>query len=676
MIANFGLGALILTFGVAIYGVAAAIYGARKNSLAWVESARLAMLTSFPLMGLVALSLIVLLTNNQFEMRFVYEVSSRSMPFYLKVTALWGGQSGSLILWALLMSAFAGAVALRKWDRDRDLLPWVVVVCLVTIGFFVGLTLFTSNPFERIWQLPSGDVGAAVFAPSGASLVTPTDGNGLNPLLRHPGMVFHPPALYLGFVAFVIPFAFAFASLITKRKDDRWIRITRRWTLVGWLFLSMGLLLGSRWAYDVLGWGGYWGWDPSEVATLWPWLTATALLHSGAIQEKRGMFKNWNMLLVIATYIMAMLATFEIRSGLLTSVHAFSSSNIGMPFLLFIVVALVGSTALWLSRWNILSSETRLGSFFARETLFLLNNLILMGLLVVCLWGVHYPILSELFTGTKVTVGPAFYERATGPLLIVLLFLMGVCPLAAWGVSSLRKLGRLMLIPFVGAFIITGLVMLVGKITFFAALLAIWLAAFAGLSVLMEYGRGVITHWRRTGLSLPLAFWKLAGYNRRRYGGYIIHLGVVLMSLGIIGIEMFQAETTSTLGVGDSMSLRGYTLTYNGINDRTVDESTVIYEASLSVYRDNVNLGLITPRREIYFNMNEVTGQSTIPSVRTTLEDDLYVTMTDFNETNATFKVYHNPMINWLWIGGLIFILGTVVAVLPGSEQENGKEKS
>jgi cytochrome c-type biogenesis protein CcmF len=314
------------------------------------------------------------------------------MPLYLRVTALWGGQAGSLLFWSWLMSAFASAVTLRKWQRDREFLPWVIVVALVTLAFFLILTLFIENPFERIWQTPAGMTSVAMFQPAGMSLYAPPDGNGLNPLLRHPGMIIHPPMLYLGFVSFVIPFAFAFAALVTGRSDDRWIRLTRRWTLVAWLFLSLGLLLGGRWAYDVLGWGGYWGWDPVEIAAFMPWLTGTAFLHSVMVQEKRGMLKRWNMVLIILTYALVIFGTFLTRSGVLSSVHAFAQSAIGPLFFAFIGITTVTSLSLLMHRWNDLRSENQLNSFLSREAFFLLNNLLFIGILVVCFWGVLFPL--------------------------------------------------------------------------------------------------------------------------------------------------------------------------------------------------------------------------------------------------------------------------------------------
>ncbi|HSG43905.1 MAG TPA: cytochrome c biogenesis protein CcsA, partial [Anaerolineales bacterium] len=413
MIADFGFGVLVLSFLVSVYSVFAAVYGEIKKLPNLIESARRAMLLVWPLLTLASGILVYLLVNDHYEVQFVYEVTSRSMPMYLKVTAWWGGQAGSLLFWSWLMSAFTSLVTFKKWDRDREFLPWVVVVSGVTLAFFLGMNVFFENPFAQLYQSFDG-IAAHTFQPAQSILFTPADGRGLNPLLRHPGMVIHPPMLYLGFVSFVIPFAFAMAALITGRTDDRWIRLTRRWTLWAWLFLSAGLVLGGRWAYDVLGWGGYWGWDPVEIASFMPWLTGTAFLHSVMIQEKRGMFKHWNMILIVLTYDLVIFGTFLTRSGVLSSVHAFAESAIGPLFFVFIGLTLITSISLIIHRWEALKSETKMTSLLSREALFLLNNLLFMSILVVCFWGVIYPLISELFTGAKVTVGPPFYERATG----------------------------------------------------------------------------------------------------------------------------------------------------------------------------------------------------------------------------------------------------------------------
>jgi cytochrome c-type biogenesis protein CcmF len=669
MVANLGYGALVITFLISVYGVVAAFYGARKNLPAWVDSARNAMLLTFPLLTLSALCIIYLLVNGNYEVEFVASVTSNSMPTYLKVTALWGGQAGSLVFWTWLMSAFASAVTLRKWDRDREFLPWVIIVSLVTLAFFLVMIIFFENPFARIWSVPLGTPVKAMFPPAGAELLVQPDGRGLNPLLRHPGMIIHPPMLYLGFVAFVIPYAFAIAALVTGRTDDRWIRLTRRWTLVAWLFLSLGLLLGGRWAYDVLGWGGYWGWDPVEIAAFMPWLTGTAFLHSVMIQEKRGMLKHWNMLLIILTYDLVIFGTFLTRSGVLSSVHAFAQSAIGPLFFMFIGLTLITSVSLLLYRWNSLKSEAHMTSVFSREALFLLNNLLFMGILVVCFWGVIFPLISELVTGQKVTVGPPFYERATAPLFAGLLLLMGIAPLAAWRHSTAKTLGRAMWKPFIASLVIVALVLLSG-VRNIAALLGFWLSAFVISVTLYEFWRGALARRRRSGESLPVALWRLIGRNRRRYGGYIIHLGVVLMAIGIIGIELFQTETQGTISQGERITLGDYAISFDELAVFDTADGRNVARAVVSVFKDGEYAGELHPRRDFYYESQQ---PMTIPGVRSTWEDDFYVLLVDWQPVStagATFKIYHNPLVNWLWLGGLVFILGTLIAAWPDKDPE------
>lgn len=667
MVINFGYGALFIAFLVSIYGVIAAVYGSRNHALKWVESARLAMLLTFPLLTVSALSLIYLLVTGHYEVEFVSSVTSRSMPLYLRVTALWGAQAGSLVFWSWLLAAFASAVTLRNWERDSEFLPWVIVVALATLAFFLMLVLFFENPFNRLWSLPSGEVVSAMFSPKRGALFTPADGQGLNPLLRHPGMIIHPPMLYLGFVGFVIPYAFAIAALVTGRTDDRWIRLTRGWSLVSWLFLSLGLLLGGRWAYDVLGWGGYWGWDPVEIAAFMPWLTGTAFLHSVMIQEKRGMLKHWNMVLIILTYCLVIFGTFLTRSGVLSSVHAFAQSAIGPMFFGFIGITFIASVSLLLKRWEELKSQVHMTSLLSREALFLLNNLLFLGILVVCFWGVIFPLISEIFTGQKVTVGPPFYERATAPLFGGLLLLMGIAPLAAWRHATVKTIGRAVWKP--ALFSLLGLIwpLLVG-VRQPAALLGFWLAALVSSVTLFEFWRGAVARSRRGGESLPIALWRLAGRNRRRYGGYIIHLGVVLMSLGIIGIEVFQTETQGTLPQGGSLTLGEYTVVYDSLAVFNTNDGRNVARAVMQVYKEGNYLGELYPRRDFYFESQQ---PMTIPGVRSTWEDDLYVILVDWQPVSiqsATFKVYHNPLVNWLWSGGLVFILGTLIAAWPEKE--------
>lgn len=670
MIAEIGFGILTTAFAVALYSVVAAIIGEHRHSPALVESARRAMLLLWPLISLAAATLIYLLINNHFEVNFVYEVTSRSMPTYLKVTAWWGGQAGSLVFWSWLMSAFASLVTLRKWERDREFLPWVIVVTSVTTAFFLGLSIFYENPFARWWQPATGDPISSMFAPAGATLVTPSDGRGLNPLLRHPGMIIHPPMLYLGFVSFVIPYAFAIAALITGRTDDRWIRITRRWTLWAWLFLSLGLVLGSRWAYDVLGWGGFWGWDPVEISALMPWLTGTAFIHSVMIQEKRGLLKQWNMLLIILTYALVIFGTFLTRSGVLSSVHAFSQSAIGPAFFIFIGVTFAISVALLIQRWPDLRAESELKSMLSREALFLLNNLLFISILIVCFWGVIYPLISELVTGQKVTVGPPFYNSATGPIFGALLLLMGIAPLSAWGRSTVRTLGRASWLSAAAAAAIV-LVVAIFFTQLWMALIGFGILAFSLFITLQEFIRATAARMRAQKEDPFTALWTLLGRNRRRYGGYIVHISVVMMALGIMGITFFQKETQGTLRVGDSIQLSGYQVRYDSIAEFPGPDGRTVTRAVVSVLDSSgKKIDELHPRIDYYADSQQ---NMTIPGLRTTLVDDLYVLLIDWQPASvdsATFKVYDNPLVLWMWIGSIVFLFGIFVAAWPERDPE------
>jgi cytochrome c-type biogenesis protein CcmF len=558
---------------------------------------------------------------------------------------------------------------LRKWDRDREFLPWVIFVAAITMAFFIGLNVFFENPFAQFYQTSVG-VEARTFQPANSALVTPPDGRGLNPLLRHPGMIIHPPMLYLGFVSFVIPYTFAMAALITGRTDDRWIRLTRRWTLWAWLFLSFGLVLGGRWAYDVLGWGGYWGWDPVEIAAFMPWLTGTAFLHSVMIQEKRGLFKHWNMLLIILTYDLVIFGTFLTRSGVLSSVHAFAQSAIGPLFMGFVSLTLISSVALIIYRWESLKSETEMTSLLSREALFLLNNLLFISILVVCFWGVIFPLISELFTGQKVTVGPPFYERATGPLFAGLMLLMGIAPLSAWGHSTLNTLGRAIWKPTIGAVIITVLIFITYTRNVYA-LIGFFLVALVVLVTLYEYWRGANARQKSQNENILTAFWNLTGRNRRRYGGYIIHLSMMLMAIGILGIELFQVETQGTVQQGETLSLANYELRYKEIAQWDDLPSGVNYRrAVLDVYENGQYLGQLVPRIDYYYDSKQ---NMTIPGQRSTMRDDLYVLLVDWEPASAigaTFKIYVNPLVNWLWLGSLLFFAGIIIAAWPERDAE------
>ena len=667
MFAEFGYGVLLVSLIVAIYSGIAAVNGALNKSAATVESARRAMLLTFPLISIAAGTLIYLLVNDHYEVAFVYEVTSRSMPTYLKITAWWGGQAGSLVFWSWLLAVFTSAVTLRKWDRDIEFLPWVILVSSVTLTFFLGMTAFFENPFSRYW-LTNGNVAPSMFAPAGATLFTPQDGQGLNPLLRHPGMVIHPPMLYLGFVSFVIPYAFAMAALITGRTDDRWIRITRRWALWAWLFLSFGLVLGGRWAYDVLGWGGYWGWDPVEIAAFMPWLTGTAFLHSVMIQEKRGLLKHWNMILIILTYALVIFGTFLTRSGVLSSVHAFANSPIGPFFMGFVSLTLVISVALVIWRWPMLSSETEMKSMLSREALFLLNNLLFISILVVCFWGVIFPLVSELFTGQKVTVGPPFYERATAPLFSGLLFLMAVAPLSAWGHSTVQTLGRAIWKSAAAALAVT-VALFFTYTKNIGALVGFFLVALVLFATMHEFWRGARARQKTQGENIFTALSRLMGRNRRRYGGYIIHISMALMAIGILGIEIFQKETQGALAQGEELNIGDYTVEYRELASwDSAGEGVNHTRAVVDVYENGIYLGELNPRIDYYFDSQQ---NMTIPGQRSTLRDDLYILLVDWqpvSSAGATFKIFVNPLVNWLWVGSFVFLFGVIFAAWPDND--------
>jgi cytochrome c-type biogenesis protein CcmF len=669
MLANLGFFSLVTAFVTALYAAGAAVVGARRNRPEWMASARNAGLMVWPLITLACLCLIGLLVTGQFQIGYVAQVSSRAMPTFLKITALWGGQPGSLVFWSWLMSTYAASAVLLRWDRDRKLMPYALAVMAVTVAFFLGLVIFFENPFARLWQ-PTGTTTTvtAMLQPAGTLPYTPADGQGLNPLLRHPGMIIHPPMLYSGFVGFVVPYAFAIAALVAGQADDRWIRTTRRWTLVAWLFLSLGLILGGRWAYDVLGWGGYWGWDPVENAAFMPWLTGTAFLHSVMIQEKRGMFKQWNMILIILTYALVIFGTFLTRSGVLSSVHAFAQSAIGRPFFIFIGLTFIGSMALLFHRWDKLRSENQLDSLLSREAAFLLNNVLFLGILAAVFWGTVFPMISEIVTGQKISVGPPYYNRVTGPLFAGLVLLMGVAPLIAWRKASARSLGRLLLIPFAAAVLLVVVLFALGTHSA-GALLGFGLTALVTVATLAEFARGVRARVRVNGENPFRALATMTTRNRRRYGGYVIHLGVVLMAIGVIGTNFFQQQTQGTLSLGQQMTIGRYTMTFDDIQEVTLPDDRDVTRATVTVYRDGKYAATLHPRRDYYFTTQQ---PMTIPGVRSSIEDDFYTILVAWQPMGtggATFKIYLNPLVNWLWTGGFVFIFGTLIAAWPDAEE-------
>jgi len=673
MIGPIGYGMLVIALVTSLLAVVTSIYGERSCSTAMLETARRAALITFPLLTISVIALLILLVTGHFEYAYVYQTTDLAMPFYLKLAALWGGQEGSLLFWCWLLSGFTFITLVRKWKSEHDLLPWVITITSFTVFFFLILVLFFENPFNRYFITMDGQVVSSLFPPMMSLQADPPDGSGLNPLLRHFGMVVHPPTLYLGFTGFVIPYAFAIAALITGRTDDRWLKSTRRWSLMAWLFLSLGLVLGSRWAYDVLGWGGYWGWDPVEISALIPWLTGTAYLHSSITQEKRGLFKHWNIALIILTFCLVIFGTFLTRSGLLSSVHSFSESAIGPAFLAFIAVMFVFSLGLLLWRWSDLSSSYQIKSLFSKESAFLINNLLFFAIFLICLIGILFPIVSELFTGQKVTVGPPFYKSATGPLFALLLLLMGVVPLTMWGATTARSLETIVWKLALIALAAPVIALILG-VTRWIALLTIWLIFFAILATLFDTINSIRLRSRIHKETTWKAVNNLVRHNRRRYGGYLIHLGVALMGLGIIGIEMFQTTTQGMVAEGESLNLSGYTFTYEKLTVADTPDGRNVATASILISRDGKELERVYPGSDYYYASQQ---SVTKPGLRSTLGEDLYIILVDWLEITsegATFKVFRNPLINWLWIGSAILMLGTLVALWPGREARNATQ--
>lgn len=670
MLADIGLYILGIALVLAIYSVIASTYGGFKNKPAWAESARNAALLVFPALSIAVGILVYLLYSLDFSIAYVSDVSSQAMSPFLRVTALWGGQSGSLLFWAWMMSGFVATVLWRKWHNNLEMMPYVIMVSMLTTAFFIGLVVFISNPFARLWYVSgASDLTTAVFQPANSIPYVPQDGGGLNPLLRHFGMIGHPPTTYLGFTGFVIPYAFAIAALITgKARDDEWIRTTRRWTLVAWIFLTIGLVLGGRWAYDVLGWGGFWGWDPVENAMLMPWLTGTAFLHSVMMSEKRGILKVWNIVLIMLTYSLALFGTFITRTGVIGSVHAFSKSAMGPAFFIFIGLTFIGSLILLFSRLDTLKAEHEVESFVSREAAFLLQNMLFLAITFAVFWGTVFPMISELVTGSKITVGPPYFQAVTGPLFAVLVLLMSIAPFFSWRKQNPGGLLRAILTPFFGS-VVTAAIWAYAHRMHPGSAFALWLVSFVTLAILYEFWKGIRARMVTRDENPLAALVNLIRRNHRRYGGYIIHLGVIMIGLAFIGDAYFKDETQKSLAVGESLNIAGYTIRYEGIKEYSGSDGRDILEASTRLYNNNQLIGELNPRRD-YFVVQQ--QPVTIPAVYSTAGSDVYVLLAgwDDNLRYISFKVYVNSLVNLGWVGAFVMTLGTLIAAWPTNKDD------
>ena len=594
------------------------------------------------------------LVSHDFNIEYVASYTSRNLPPYYIFSAFWAGQKGSLLFWGVVLSLFASAAQLLTPRRYAHLMPYVAGVTSAVIAFFVSVMIFAADPFERL-------------------AFTPADGRGLNPQLQNVGMVIHPPMLYLGYISITIPFAFAVAALLSRRLDVGWIHAIRKWTLLSWLFLSIGITLGMWWAYVELGWGGYWAWDPVENASFLPWLTMTAFLHSVMIQEKRGMLKRWNFGLIIGTFLLSIFGTFITRSGVIASVHSFTQSNVGYFFLAFLVVTCILAFTLLYTRWSLLEAEVQLESVLSREAAFLFNNLLFVGIAFSVLWGTLFPILSELVKGSKITVGPPFFNRVNVPLGLLLLALTGIGPLIAWRKASSANLRRQFIAPVALGLVTLGVLLALGVRDLYA-MMAIALAGFVTGTIVQEFYRGVRARRRMHAESPAVAFGRLVARNRRRYGGYIVHAGILIYFVAFAGMA-FKQEKEATLKPGESMEMKSvfghtYRFTHVGISQYEA-LNRIVSAATVEVREDGGPARLMTSeKRQHVDSFKRPTFEpSTEVAIRSTVQEDLYIVFAGaVNGTEeAVYRFNLNPLVWWVWFGGFVLVLGGLVTMWPGA---------
>jgi cytochrome c-type biogenesis protein CcmF len=620
------------------------------------ETARRAGIATFAAVFLAAVALVTAAFTDDFSIAYIFHHSNRDLPGPYKFAVLWSGQEGSLLFWSLLLATYGFVLRLR-YKTDPRLFAYASVVIAAVQVFFLMLLNFAAHPFAILQgQLPP-------------------DGSGLNPLLQYPEMVIHPPMLYLGYVGFTVPFAFALGALIMRYPGEKWIHITRRWTMVTWGFLTIGIFLGAHWAYAVLGWGGYWGWDPVENASLMPWLTGTAFLHSVMMQEKRGMLKTWNMWLVFATFWLAILGTFLTRSGIISSVHAFAQSSIGAWFFWFLIVSLATFVFFYVQNHSHLRSEHKLESMISRESSFLFNNLLFVIACFTVLWGTWFPKISELVQGNKVTVGAPFYNNVAVPVALLLLLLTAVGPLLAWRRTSLESLRRNFMWPALGGLAVGVLMMILGvrpwkDVAYFYSLMAAMLATLVMLTVISEFIRGGRVIARHTGFSLFGSMLHLWHRNTRRYGGYIVHFGVAVVIIGILGTP-FNRDVEKEMGFGDKMNLGPYTLVCQSYTQD--DNANYSNEwAIINVFKGDQQITTMYPERRLYKASSQ---PQTIPRIYPTyaqdlfLVSDLYIVYEGRNDTTGQpiIKAHLNPLVPWIWTGLIVMIFGTITCLIPNT---------
>jgi cytochrome c-type biogenesis protein CcmF len=650
---QIGSFALLLALALSAYSFLAGVLALARpgpGSERLGETARRAGIATFAVVFLAALILVISAFQDDFSIAYIFHHSNRDLPAPYKFATLWSGQEGSLLFWSLLLSAYGLVLRLRHKTDNRLFAHASVIIAAVQI-FFLLLLNFAAHPFA----LMQGEL--------------PADGNGLNPLLQYPEMVIHPPMLYLGYVGFTVPFAFALGALIMRYPGEKWIHITRRWTMVTWGFLTCGVFLGAHWAYSVLGWGGYWGWDPVENASFMPWLTGTAFLHSVMMQEKRGMLKTWNVWLIFSTFGLSIFGTFLTRSGVVSSVHAFAQSSIGDWFVAFLAIILVVCVFFYVKNRSHLRSEHKLESLVSRESSFLFNNLLFVVACFTVLWGTLFPVLSEWIQGHKITVGPPFFNRVMIPVALLLLLLTAVGPLLAWRRTSLESLKRNFRWPVLGALATGALLIAFGMrpwndAAYFYSLMTIMLSVMVALTVASEFVRGGRVIARHTGQNIFASMVHLAHRNTRRYGGYIVHFGVIVIMIGFAGAA-FNKDAEQEMGFGDRMNLGAYTLVCQSYTQE--DKPNYGSEwAIIDVFKGGKQIDTLYPEQRFYKASQQT---STMVANRSTMREDLYLVYEGRNLDTGRpiIKAHLNPLVMWIWAGVWIMIAGTVIALIPNA---------
>ena len=642
--ADLGYITLLLALVLASYSVMGSLVGASRGAPQLVRSALNATYLAPIALGLSTAGLVGAFVSKDFQVQYVAEHSNRAMdPQYIWV-AFYAGNEGSILFIAFALAVLAAVAVFFSPKALKPSLPYVNAVLMLVLVFFVAVMVFLANPFARL-DFP------------------PLDGRGINPLLTHPGMFIHPPMLMTGLISFTVPFAIAMGAMLSGRTGDEWVDAGRAWGILSWALLGIGLLLGAWWAYTILGWGGYWAWDPVENAGFMPWIVATAFIHSIMVQKRRGMFRMWNLALLIIAFGFAQFGMFINRGGPVPSVHSFGASTLGWIFLMFMGVTMLISFAIFFWRYNSLKSAQTLESALSREGAFLVNNLLFLGVAFVTLWGVVYPLISELFQGETITVGQPFYNQVNGPIFLALIFLMGVAPFLPWRRASWKTVRQALLAPVAVAVLVVALLLALGVRNAYAVT-AFGLCSFVTAGIVREWARGAISRHGR-GESYPIAFARLIAGNRPRYGGYVVHLAVVLLALGVAGSSFYGIQRDVALSPGETTEVGEYSIKY--IGSSAVDRvDRVEARTEVHVFRGDNFLGAYYPKRDFYPSFNMASTQA---AIRSTPVEDLYIIPGELlDDGRALFRIFVNPLVMWMWVAGPLLILGVLVALWPQRE--------